>query len=465
MTDLHVVILAAGKGTRMKSALPKVLHPLAGRPIVEHVLRTVDRLDAASTTLVIGHGADDVRAALASRPALQFAVQSPQLGTGHALLQTEPLFAGKKGIVLLLYADVPMLETGTLARLVESHRTTHAAATVLTAELDDPYGYGRIVRDENGRLARIVEERDASGEERAIKEINSGIYAFSLAPLFESLHGLASDNAQDEYYLTDLVAIYRRRNLRVEALCLERADQLRGVNSRVDLAELAALVRARKNRALMLDGVTLEDPATTYVEEDVTIGSDTTLGPNVVIEGKTTIGSGCRIRAGVRLSDATIGDRVTLLDHTIIANSTIGSGASIGPSAHIRPDSVVGDDVHIGNFVELKKSSLGARTKAGHLAYLGDATIGEDVNIGAGTITCNYDGVKKHPTIIEDGVFIGSDTQLIAPVRIGKGAYVAAGSSISEDVPADALGVARGRQENKPGWAAKRRELQGRAGH
>jgi bifunctional UDP-N-acetylglucosamine pyrophosphorylase/glucosamine-1-phosphate N-acetyltransferase len=460
MTDLHVVILAAGKGTRMKSALPKVLHPLAGRTIVEHVLRTVDRLDAASTTLVIGHGADEVRKALAARPALQFAVQSPQLGTGHALLQTEPLLAGKKGVVLLLYADVPMLEPGTLARLVESHRTTHAAATVLTAELDDPYGYGRIVRDDNGRLARIVEERDASGEERAIREVNSGIYAFSLAPLFESLHELATDNAQEEYYLTDLVAIYRRRNLRVEALCLESANQLRGVNSRVDLAELTALVRARKNRSLMLDGVTLEDPATTYVDEDVTIGQDTTLGPNVVIEGRTSIGAHCRVRPGVRITNATIGNRVTLLDHTIVTQSTIGNGASIGPSAHVRPDSLVGDDVHIGNFVELKKTSIGARSKAGHLAYLGDATIGEDVNIGAGTITCNYDGAKKHPTIIEDGVFIGSDSQLIAPVRIGKGAYVAAGSSITEDVPSDALGVSRGRQANKPGWAAKRRELQ-----
>jgi bifunctional UDP-N-acetylglucosamine pyrophosphorylase/glucosamine-1-phosphate N-acetyltransferase len=460
MTDLHVVILAAGKGTRMKSALPKVLHPLAGRPIVEHVLRTVDRLEAASTTLVIGHGAEQVRTALASRPTLQFAVQSPQLGTGHALLQTESHLADKKGVVLLLYADVPMLEPGTLARLIESHRATHAAATVLTAELEDPYGYGRVVRDENGRLARIVEERDASGDERAIKEVNSGIYAFSLAPLFESLHELATDNAQGEYYLTDLVAIYRRRNLRVEALCLERPDQLRGVNSRIDLAELSALVRARKNRALMLDGVTLEDPATTYVDEDVTIGQDTTLGPNVVIEGTTSIGAQCRVRAGVRIAHATIGDRVTVLDHTIIARSTIGHGVSLGPSAHVRPDSVVGDDVHIGNFVELKKTSMGARSKAGHLAYLGDATIGEDVNIGAGTITCNYDGVQKHPTIIEDGVFIGSDTQLIAPVRIGRGAYVAAGSSITQDVPGDALGISRGRQENKLGWAAKRRELQ-----
>jgi bifunctional UDP-N-acetylglucosamine pyrophosphorylase / glucosamine-1-phosphate N-acetyltransferase len=449
MTDLHVVILAAGKGTRMKSALPKVLHPLAGRTIVEHVLRTVDRLDAASTTLVIGHGADEVRKALAARPALQFAVQSPQLGTGHALLQTEPLLAGKKGVVLLLYADVPMLEPGTLARLVESHRTTHAAATVLTAELDDPYGYGRIVRDDNGRLARIVEERDASGEERAIREVNSGIYAFSLAPLFESLHELATDNAQEEYYLTDLVAIYRRRNLRVEALCLESANQLRGVNSRVDLAELTALVRARKNRSLMLDGVTLEDPATTYVDEDVTIGQDTTLGPNVVIEGRTSIGAHCRVRPGVRITNATIGNRVTLLDHTIVTQSTIGNGASIGPSAHVRPDSLVGDDVHIGNFVELKKTSMGARSKAGHLAYLGDATIGEDVNIGAGTITCNYDGKEKHKTIIGAKAFIGSNVNLIAPVKVGRGAKVAAGSTVTEDVPDDALAIARARQVNK----------------
>jgi bifunctional UDP-N-acetylglucosamine pyrophosphorylase / glucosamine-1-phosphate N-acetyltransferase len=456
---LHVVVLAAGKGTRMKSARAKVLHPLAGRSIIEHVLRTVDALQAASTVIVVGHGGDEVRTALAARPSLEFVVQSPQLGTGHALLQAEPVLAGKSGTVLLVYADVPLLEAGTLRRLVEHHHETRAAATVLTAELDDPYGYGRIVRDADGRISRIVEERDASGAERAIREINSGIYALDLAPLFPALHDLASDNAQGEYYLTDLVAAYRQQGRRVETLCLDSAAELRGVNSRVDLAELGQVVRARKNRQLMLDGVTLEDPATTYVDADVAIGADTTIAPGAILEGTTSIGRGCQLRAGVRVTNATIGDNVTILDRSVIVDSRVASGAQIGPFAHVRPGSDVAEDARVGNFVELKKTTLGRGSKANHLAYLGDATIGEHVNIGAGTITCNYDGVNKNPTVIEDDVFIGSDSQLIAPVKVGRGAYVAAGSSITQDVPADALAIARGRQENKDGWAVTRRAI------
>jgi len=455
--DLHVVILAAGKGTRMKSAQPKVLHRLAGRPIIEHVLRTVDALAAASTTIVVGHGADAVTSALSSRPHLQFVVQAPQLGTGHALIQTRPSLAGKTGTVLLLYADVPLLHASTLQRLLETHHAARAAATVLTVELDDPYGYGRIVRDRSGKIVRIVEERDASSEERAIREVNSGIYAFAPAPLFESLDSLAADNAQGEYYLTDLVSIYRRRNLRVETLLLERPDELRGVNSRADLADLGRVLRARKNHALMLDGVTIEDPANTYIDEDVVVGMDTVIAPGAVLEGQTRVGRGCRIGPGVRLTNAAIADEVTVLDRSVIVDSTVATGAQIGPFAHLRPQSNVGEHARIGNFVELKKTTMGTGSKANHLAYLGDATIGDGVNIGAGTITCNYDGVGKHPTVIEDGVFIGSDTQLIAPVRVGKGAYVAAGSSITADVPPDALAISRGRQENKPGWVSKRR--------
>lgn len=441
----------------MKSSRPKVLHALAGRPIIEHVLRTVDGLRADSSVVVVGYGADEVRAALASHASLQFVVQSPQLGTGHALLQAEPLLAGKSGIVLLLHADVPLLQTNTLSRLVEHHRTTRASATVLTTELDEPYGYGRIVRDPGGRIQRIVEERDAAGDERAITEINSGIYCFDLTPLFDTLHQLATDNAQGEYYLTDLVSMYRQRRLNVETLCLESAAELRGVNSRVDLSELGTMLRARKNHELMLAGVTLEDAASTHVDADVTVGADTIIGPGVILQGSTTVGARCHIQAGTRLTDAAIGDGVTILDHCVIVSARVEAGARIGPFAHLRPQSVVGEDAHVGNFVELKKTSLGRRSKANHLAYLGDATIGEGVNIGAGTITCNYDGEAKHQTIIEDGVFIGSDSQLIAPVRIGAGAYVAAGSSITKDVPADALGIARAHQENKPGWVSGRR--------
>jgi bifunctional UDP-N-acetylglucosamine pyrophosphorylase/glucosamine-1-phosphate N-acetyltransferase len=454
--SLHIVILAAGKGTRMKSAMPKVLHALAGRPLIDHVLRTVDALHPASTVLVIGHGADQVRLALSGRAGLQFVVQSPQLGTGHALLQAESALAGRTGTLVLLYADVPLLQASTLERLIEVHHNGHAAATILTIALPDPYGYGRIVRDRAGRIVRIVEERDASGSERAIKEVNSGIYAFALAPLFDGLHRLAADNAQGEYYLTDLIAEYRKRDLRVETLGVDATIELRGVNSRVDLAELGAVLRARKNRSLMLAGVTLDDPATTYIDEDVTVGPDTIVGPGVVLEGRTSVGSRCRLRAGVRLTNATIEDDVTILDRTVITDSVVAAGASVGPFAHVRPESRIGEKARVGNFVELKKTSLGRGSKANHLAYLGDATIGRDVNVGAGTITCNYDGEKKHPTVIEDGVFIGSDAQLIAPVTVGRGAYVAAGSSITEDVPADALAIARGRQVNKPGWAARR---------
>jgi bifunctional UDP-N-acetylglucosamine pyrophosphorylase/glucosamine-1-phosphate N-acetyltransferase len=457
MTDLHVVILAAGKGTRMKSETPKVLHPLAGRPVIEHVLATVDHLETASTTLVVGHGSDLVRAALANRPNLQYVVQSPQLGTGHALLQTEPVLKGLKGDVLLLYADVPLLEPGTLLRLIESHRGAKAAMTVLTAELADPYGYGRIVRGADGRMERIIEERDASAEQRAIKEFNSGIYALSLRPLFNNLHELATDNAQGEYYLTDLVAMYRQKKLRVEGLCLDSAAELRGVNSRQDLADLSLIVRQRKNRLLMVGGVTMEDPATTYIDADVTIGADTVIGPGVRLEGRTVIGERCRIHAGSRLTNVSVEDDVVVLDYCVIVDSSVGQGASVGPMAHVRPQSVIGASARVGNFVELKKTTLGKGSKASHLSYLGDATIGEGVNIGAGTITCNYDGEKKHTTVIEDQVFIGSDSQLIAPVTIGKGAYVGAGSSITSDVPAGALAIARGKQVVKPGWAAKRK--------
>ncbi len=453
--DVHVVILAAGKGTRMKSRRPKVLHELAGRSLIEHVLATVDGLAAASTTLVVGHGADEVREALAGRPHLQYVVQSPQLGTGHALLQTEPLLGNRTGTVLLLYGDVPLLDPSTLVRLVEAHRTARAAATVLTAELDEPYGYGRIVRDEGQRVVRIVEERDASGDERLIREINSGIYCFALAPLFEALNALAADNSQDEYYLTDLVAAYRRRGLSVETLRLDSPDELRGINSREDLAELTRVARDRKNRTLMLGGVTFEDPRTTYVDADVTVGSDTIIAPGVSLQGRTTVGSSCRIASGSRLANATIGDNVTILDGSIILDSTVEAGASVGPYAHLRPGSVLGQDSRVGNFVELKKTRLGAGSKANHLAYLGDARIGERVNVGAGTITCNYDGRAKHQTVIEDGAFIGSDSQLVAPVTVGKGAYVAAGSTITEDVPEGGLGIARGRQVNKPDWARR----------
>jgi bifunctional UDP-N-acetylglucosamine pyrophosphorylase/glucosamine-1-phosphate N-acetyltransferase len=432
MTELHVVILAAGKGTRMKSAVPKVVHALAGRPIIEHVVRTAVELQAVTTTVVVGHGADEVKAALASYPALSFVVQSPQLGTGHALLQAEPHLRNRTGTVLLLYGDVPLLTTGTLQQLLERHRSHRAALTVLTTALADPYGYGRIVRDNEGGIVRIVEERDASGEERAIREINSGIYALELDGLFDGLRQLATDNSQGEYYLTDLVAANRRRHRRVETLCIDDPAELRGVNTRVDLADLSRVLLDRTRRTLMLQGVTLEDPDTTFVESDVTIGEDTIIGPGVTLTGRTSIGARCHIRSGTRITNSTIGDDVTVLDHCVVVDSTVAAGASVGPFAHLRPGTDIGTGARVGNFVELKKTALGAGSKANHLAYLGDAVIGDRVNIGAGVITCNYDGVNKHQTTIEEGVFVGSDSQLVAPVTIGHDAYVAAAARLKD---------------------------------
>jgi bifunctional UDP-N-acetylglucosamine pyrophosphorylase/glucosamine-1-phosphate N-acetyltransferase len=455
--EIHVVILAAGQGTRMKSRLPKVLHAVPGGPILDRVLRVAEGLSPSTLTLVIGHGADAVRAHLAGRSDLQFAVQEPQLGTAHALLQTAPLLKGRTGTLVLLSGDVPLLTTATLRKLISVHCGAGAAATVVTATLDRPYGYGRILRLD-GAIARIVEERDASPVERQIKEINSGIYAFDLAPLFESLEGIAAQNAQGEYYLPDLIAIYRRRRLAVETLPVSDPREIRGINSRTELAEVSALVRQTKNEELMASGVTLVDPATTYIDPDVQVGPDTVIHPGVIIEGRSRLGSACEIHAHVKLTDATVADGVTINSFSVIVGSRIDAGATVGPFAHLRPESVVEERAKVGNFVELKKTTLGAGSKANHLSYLGNATIGRNVNVGAGTITCNYDGARKAETVIEDGAFIGSDSQLIAPVRVGKGAYVAAGSSITEDVPDGALGIARGRQANIDGWVERKRK-------
>jgi bifunctional UDP-N-acetylglucosamine pyrophosphorylase / glucosamine-1-phosphate N-acetyltransferase len=440
----------------MRSRLPKVLHRLGGRSMIEHVLWAAAALSPATITIIVGHRAELVRDHLAGWPQVQFALQEPQLGTAHALQQAEGPLTGRRGTLLLLSGDVPLLRATTLLRLVEAHTGAGAAATVVTALVDRPYGYGRVVRTE-GRIARIVEERDASPAERQIKEINSGIYAFDLDPLWDALHGIASQNAQGEFYLTDLVAIYRRRRLPVETVVVDDPQQIRGINSRTELAEVGALVRQQKNEELMAAGVTLVDPATTYIDADVEVGADTVIHPGVTLEGQTRIGGACEIHSHVRISDSEIGDRVTVLNCCLVLGSRIAAGATVGPFAHLRPESVVGEGAKVGNFVELKETTLGAGSKANHLSYLGNAVIGEQVNVGAGTITCNYDGQQKHPTVIEDGAFIGSDSQLIAPVRVGRGAYVAAGSSITSDVPAGALGIARGRQTNVEGWVGRRR--------
>ena len=455
MTPLHLVVLAAGKGTRMKSRLPKVLHSAAGLPLIEHVLRTAGRMSPASIVIVVGHQADAVRAALQARTDITFVLQERQLGTGHALLQTEAALAGASGIVILLSGDVPLLRAETLQRLVDHHRDTGAAATVLTAVAPDPAGYGRIERD-GGRITGIVEDKDASPAQRAIKEINSGIYAFDIAPLFGALRQIGSANRQGEYYLPDLVGIFRDRGLGVETVTLDDPEEILGVNSRKELAQVTQSLRRIRNEELMDAGVTLVDPATAYIGPDVTIGPDTIIHPNVHLEGRSSIGEGCEIQCGVRIVDSTVADEVSINSYCVIRNSRIERGADLGPFTHLRPESHVGEQAHVGAFVELKKTRMGRGAKAGHLAYLGDAVIGEQVNVGAGVITVNYDGRKKHQTTVEDGAFIGSDSQLIAPVTVGKGAYVAAGSSITEPVPPGALAIGRGKQVNKEGWVEKK---------
>jgi bifunctional UDP-N-acetylglucosamine pyrophosphorylase/glucosamine-1-phosphate N-acetyltransferase len=456
MTNLHVLVLAAGKGTRMKSSLPKVLHRVGGRPMLDSVLDAARTFEPLSLTVVIGHKADEVRARGGRTSGVAFVVQEPQLGTAHAVLQAEGELATQSGTLLLLSGDVPLLATETIDRLLEAHAAAAAAATVLTAVLEEPHGYGRIVR-EGGAIARIVEERDASPAERAVREVNAGVYAFDLGALFPALREIASKNAQGEYYLTDLVSMFRTAGRAVETVQVADPREILGINSRADLARVGAIVRQQVNEALMASGVTIVDPATTYIEAGVTVGPDTVIHPNVHLEGRTRIGAHCEILPNVRITDGVIGNRVIVNSFTVINDAMVAADARIGPFAHLRPGTEVREGAHIGNFVELKKTVFGEGSKASHLTYLGDATIGAGVNIGAGTITCNYDGVHKNPTIIGDGAFIGSDSQLVAPVRIGEGAYVAAGSSIVEDVPPGALGIARGRQTNIEGWVDRKR--------
>jgi bifunctional UDP-N-acetylglucosamine pyrophosphorylase / glucosamine-1-phosphate N-acetyltransferase len=455
--ELHIVILAAGKGTRMKSARPKVLHHVAGLPMIEHVLATAATLEPRSTTLVVGHEAAAVESALKADRHLSFVVQAPQLGTAHALLTSEPVLRDAAGTLILLSGDVPLLSAGTLARLRERHDSTGAAATVVTARVENPYGYGRIVRSGEQQIARIVEEKDATAAEREIREINSGIYAFALRGLFDAIRSIAAQNVQKEYYLTDLVEIFRTQGQVVETV-VSNPDEIRGINSRRELAEVSRIVRQQKNAALMDAGVTIEDPATAYIDRDVVIGPDTIIHPGVSIEGATTIGSRCEIHSGVRIISSRIGNGVTIFNHCVITEALIGDEARVGPFAHLRKDADLRAQARVGNFVELKKTVLGIGSKSMHLTYLGDATIGEKVNIGAGTITCNYDGTVKNRTVIDDGAFIGSDTQLVAPVKVGAGAYVGSGTTVREDVPAKALAVSAGKQRNIEGWVDKKKQ-------
>src|SRR5580700_11267749 len=456
--DLAIVILAAGKGTRLKSSLAKVLHRAGGRTLVEHVVRACAPLGAKQTVVVVGHQAELVTPVVEPFGA-QTVLQHPQHGTGHAL-QVARRALGKAKLAIVLPGDAPLVRTETLRALLAAHRAGNASATILTAVVSDPSGYGRVVRKSETQVGAIVEESQLTDEQREINEINSSIYCFTLEKLWPALAQVKPNNKHREVYLTDAIAILASKGETVLAQVAPDPREVLGCNTRADLAEVDRIFREWKRNALMSDGVSIQLPETVLIDPEVIAGEDTVIEPAVHLLGKTKIGARCTIRTGSVLTDATLGDDVIVEPHCVIGNSRLDEHVTVGPFARLRPDNHLKAGAHIGNFVELKKTTLGEGTKAGHLTYLGDAKIGSKTNIGAGTITCNYDGFHKYPTTIGNHVFIGSDAALVAPVRIGDRAYVAAGSTITDNVPAEALGIARGRQANKPGWAAKkRREL------
>jgi bifunctional UDP-N-acetylglucosamine pyrophosphorylase / glucosamine-1-phosphate N-acetyltransferase len=456
--DLTIVILAAGKGTRLKSSLAKVLHRAGGRTLVEHVARAGAALKAKKTVVVVGHQAEQVAAVVEPLDA-ETVLQQPQHGTGHAM-QVARRAIGNAKLVVVLPGDAPLVRAETLKALIAAHRAGNAAATILTAVLADPSGYGRIVRKSGANVSAIVEESQLTEEQRELNEINSGIYCFTLEKLWPALAQVKPNNQHRELYLTDAIAVMAAKGEAVLAQLAADAREALGCNTRSDLAEADRTLREWKRDALMNDGVTIQLPETVLVDPDVTVGEDTVIEPCVQLLGKTKIGARCVIRTGSVLSDAILGAEVTVEPHCVLAQSRLDDGVIIGPFARLRSGNHLKAGARIGNFVELKKSTVGEGTKAMHLTYLGDAKIGAKTNIGAGTITCNYDGFHKYPTTIGNKVFIGTNSALVAPVRVGDGAYVAAGSTITDNVPSDGLAIARGRQENKLGWASrKRREL------
>jgi len=447
MDDLATIILAAGKGTRMKSDTVKVLHTVAGVPMLAYPVQAARDMGSARVVVVVGHQRERIEAAFQDS-GLVFAYQEQQLGSGHAVLAAEPALRGFTGDVLILCGDVPFITPNSLTRFVAAHRTACAALSVLSVMLEDPTGYGRIVRTPTGDFSAIVEHRDATDAQREIREINTGIYCCTASLLFAALARVGTENDQGEYYLPDIVAIIARDGHIVQALPAPDPAEVQGINDRAGLARAERVMRERIAAGHMANGVTLLDPAATYIEAGVEIGRDTMIYPGVVIRQGCRIGTGCTIESNCVISASVIGNWVHLKPSSVIDQSRIADGVSVGPFAHLRPDTVIEENARIGNFVEVKKSVIGRNSKANHLTYIGDATIGTDVNVGAGTITCNYDGARKHPTVIADGVFIGSNTALVAPVSIGARAVIGAGSTITKDVPDGALAVARGKQTN-----------------
>lgn len=447
---LHVVVLAAGQGKRMHSDLPKVLHPVLFRPMLHHVIDLAKALKPQSITVVVGHGEDQVRASCEGIEGIEFVTQAEQRGTGHAVQQAAPKFENLKGRVLVLSGDVILLTLPTVQALLAAK----GRANVLTARLSDAASYGRILRSDDGSFLAIREAKDCSEAEKLVDEVNSGVYVFEIPALVESLKGLGDNNHQGEFYLTDVIEILSKKGEPCEAVCMKDSDEMAGANDRADLAQVEGILRTRVNRAWMRQGVGMQDPATTWIDSRCSFGQDVYIEAGCRIV-QSTISSGAYIESQSRITNSKVGRRTRVKQGSVIDDSKVGADCAVGPYAHIRPGCELADEVKIGNFVELKKASMGKASKASHLSYIGDAEIGSEVNIGCGFVTCNYDGKKKHRTIIEDGVFVGSDSQTIAPVKIGKGSYVASGSTVTKDVPPDSLVFSRGKQTTKPGYALR----------
>ncbi|OYD06369.1 bifunctional UDP-N-acetylglucosamine diphosphorylase/glucosamine-1-phosphate N-acetyltransferase GlmU [Paludifilum halophilum] len=452
MENLFAVVLAAGKGTRMKSSKHKVLHPVCGKPIIDHIVDKLAGLGVRETVVVVGHDAETLREHLGER--VSYAEQKEQLGTAHAVMQAEGLLSGKKGVTLVLNGDHPLFTTETLSRLAQSHEESGAAATILTADMADPTGYGRVVRNSDGSVNKVVEHKDATEAEREVTEINTGTFCFDNGLLWKALSRVDNDNAQGEYYLPEVIRILREDGQRIGAQLIDDPAEAMGINNRIQLAEAEKEMRRRIREKHMLNGVTLVDPENTYIDAGVTIGEDTVIQPGTYLRGDTRIGSRCVIGPNADLTDIAVDDG-TRISHSVLADSRVQGEAAVGPFSYIRPGSFLAEQTKVGCFVEVKNSSLGLGSKVSHLGYVGDADVGENVNFSCGAITVNYDGVAKHRTVVEDGAFVGCNVNLIAPVTVKKGAYIAAGSTVTDDVPEEAMAIARERQTNKPDYARK----------
>ncbi|MDH4228283.1 MAG: bifunctional UDP-N-acetylglucosamine diphosphorylase/glucosamine-1-phosphate N-acetyltransferase GlmU [Nitrospirota bacterium] len=464
--EFATIILAAGKGTRMRSRHPKVLHPLCGMPMLNHVVTCAAGAGSSSILVVIGHGAGVVQEVVAaSGLGAECVVQEEQLGTGHAVLTCKANLADYAHPVLILNGDVPLVTPDLVLGVLAAHRKGGGGVTVVSVNLADPTGYGRIMRAADGTVERIVEQKDANAEERAVREVNTGIYVADADILFPTLEQVSANNVQGEYYLTDIVGLALAGGNPVHVHRADDPDLVLGVNSRRELARVGGVLRRRIHERLMDAGVTLVDPARTDVDASVVVGEDTVLYPGVTLQGTTVLGRDCVVLPGSRVVNSRIGDGVTIKDHCLIEDAVLEGGNSVGPMAHLRPGTVLRHGARIGNFVEIKKADIGEGSKINHLSYVGDASVGRDVNIGAGTITCNYDGVNKHHTDIGDGVFVGSDTQLVAPVKVGAHAVIGAGTTVTRDVPAGALAVSRPEQKNVDGWVGRRKTSKKKDGH